>query len=341
MSNNDEVNFKVEVYQKDDQLIDVRVDTETQEIWVTEKQIAKLFDLNARTISHHITNIYDDGELDRSSTMRNLLVVQNEGERRVSRTISHYNIDMINFIGFRVNGRRAVEFRQWASELIKSYLRDGFVLNEKALRDSPEKANELAAKIRAIRANERHVYDKLKDCLKESAADYDASAPEVRSFYAKMQDKFHYAITGMVSAKLILDRANHEDDNMGLSTFSGVSPNLSEAKVGKNYLKENELYRMNLLSEQFLLYAESTALQGKKMTMSSLIEYVDKLLVFNEYVLMPDYSHGKMLRDEANQHAERQHKLFKKKRVIEKAGYIYDPESAALGEFNFLFEDQD
>lgn len=195
MSKDDEVNFKVEVYQKDDQLIDVRIDIETQEVWVTEKQIAKLFDLNARTISHHITNIYEDGELDRNSTTRNLLIVQKEGGRRVSRTITHYNIDIINFIGFRVNGRRAVEFRHWASELIKSYLRDGFVINEKALRESPEKANELAAKIRAIRADERHVYDKLKDCFKESASDYDSRSQEVRNFYSKMQDKFHYAIT--------------------------------------------------------------------------------------------------------------------------------------------------
>ncbi|MEM8134042.1 RhuM family protein [Morganella morganii] len=341
MSNNDEVNFKVEVYQKDDQLIDVRVDTETQEIWVTEKEIAKLFNVARNTITEHINNIYSDGELDRNSTSRSLRLVRNEGNRKVYREINHYSIDMINFIGFRVNGRRAVEFRQWASELIKSYLRDGFVLNEKALRDSPEKTNELAAKIRAIRADERHVYDKLKDCFKESASDYDGNSPEVRSFYSKMQDKFHYAITGMVSAKLILDRANHEDDNMGLNSFSGVSPTLKEAKVGKNYLKENELYRMHLLSEQFLLHAESTALQGKKMTMRSLNEHVDKLLVFNEYALLPDNPNGYFLREEANEHADRQHKLFKKKRIIEKAGYIYDPELMALGEFNFLFEDQD
>ncbi|HEK0450243.1 TPA: virulence RhuM family protein [Proteus mirabilis] len=341
MSKDDEVNFKVEVYQKDDQLIDVRVDTETQEIWVTEKQIAKLFELTPQAIYHHISNIYNDGDLDQKSTTKNLLVVQNEGNRKVSRTIAHYNIDVINFIGFRVNGRRAVEFRHWASELIKSYLRDGFIINEKALRESPEKTNELAAKIRAIRADERHVYDKLKDCFKESASDYDSRSQEVRNFYSKMQDKFHYAITGMVSARLILDRANHEDDNMGLSTFAGVAPTQKEVTVGKNYLKETELYRMNLLSEQFLLHAETTALKGKQMTMKSLNDHVDKLLIFNEYQLLPDSRNGAALRDEANEHAQRQYKLFKKKRIVEKAGLIYDPELMAYGEYNYLFDDED
>ncbi|MDM3810946.1 RhuM family protein [Proteus mirabilis] len=341
MSKDDEVNFKIEVYQKDDQLIDVRVDTDTQEIWVTEKEISKLFNVARNTIAEHINNIYSDGELDRNSTCRSLRLVRNEGNRQVYREINHYSIDIINFIGFRVNGRRAVEFRQWASELIKSYLRDGFVINEKALRDSPEKTNELAAKIRAIRADERHVYDKLKDCFKESASDYDSRSQEVRNFYSKMQDKFHYAITGMVSARLILDRANHEDDNMGLSTFAGVAPTQKEVTVGKNYLKETELYRMNLLSEQFLLHAETTALKGKQMTMKSLNDHVDKLLVFNEYQLLPDSRNGAALRDEANEHAQRQYKLFKKKRIVEKAGLIYDPELMAYGEYNELFDDED
>lgn len=341
MSKDDEVNFKIEVYQKDDQLIDVRVDTDTQEIWVTEKEISKLFNVARNTIAEHINNIYSDGELDRNSTCRSLRLVRNEGNRQVYREINHYSIDIINFIGFRVNGRRAVEFRQWASELIKSYLRDGFVINEKALRDSPEKTNELAAKIRAIRADERHVYDKLKDCFKESASDYDSRSQEVRNFYSKMQDKFHYAITGMVSARLILDRANHEDDNMGLSTFAGVAPTQKEVTVGKNYLKETELYRMNLLSEQFLLHAETTALKGKQMTMKSLNDHVDKLLVFNEYQLLPDSRNGAVLRDEANEHAQRQYKLFKKKRIVEKAGLIYDPELMAYGEYNELFDDED
>ncbi|BET96495.1 RhuM family protein [Xenorhabdus taiwanensis] len=341
MSKNCGPDFKVEVYQKDGQLIDVKIDRETQEVWVTKKQIAKLFDVERNTISEHITSIYNDGELEPSSTCRPFRLVRNEGNRRVTRTIYHYNIDMVTFIGFRVNGRRAVEFRRWASELIKSYLRDGFVINEKALRESPEKTNELAAKIRAIRADERHVYDKLKYCFKESASDYDSRSQEVRNFYSKMQDKFHYAITGMVSARLILDRANHEDDNMGLSTFAGVSPTQKEVTVGKNYLKETELYRMNLLSEQFLLHAETTALKGKQMTMRSLNEHIDKLLLFNEYELLPDSRNGAALRDEANEHAQRQYKLFKKKRIIEKSGYIYDPELMAYGEYNHLFDDED
>lgn len=334
----DNLDFKVEIFQRGNSLVDVRIEKDTQEIWISEKQIATLFELTTQAVSHHISNIYEDGELDKAATTKYLLVVQNEGNRSVSRRILHYSIDVVNFVGFRVSAKRAVEFRQWASELVKSYLRDGFVINEKALRDSPEKVNELAAKIRALRSEEIHVYDKVKECFKASASDYDKTSPEVRSFYAKMQDKFHYAITGMVGARLVLDRANHEDDNMGLNTFKGTSPTLAEVKIGKNYLKENELYRMHLLSEQFLLHAETTTLQGKQMTMHSLNEHIDKLLVFNEYALLKSYPDG-YIKSEAEEHATNQYNLFKKKRIIEKAGFVYDPELAALGEFDHLFED--
>lgn len=336
MADND-LDFKVEVFQRGNSLVDVKVHKETQEIWISEKQIAALFELTTQAVSHHISNIYADGELDKLSTTKSLLVVQNEGKRSVSRTIIHYSIDVVNFIGFRISAKRAVEFRQWASEIVKSYVRDGYVINEKALRDSPQKVNELAAKLRALRSEEIHVYDKVKECFKESASDYDKDSQEVRSFYAKMQDKFHFAITGMVSAKLILDRANYEDDNMGMNTFKGTSPTLSEAKVGKNYLRENELYRMHLLSEQFLLHAESTALQGKKMTMSSLNQHIDKLLVFNEYALLSHYPDGST-RDRAIAHAVTQHEMFKRRSAIEKAGYIYDQDMDASGDFDFLFE---
>lgn len=333
-----DLEYKVEVFQRGDSLVDVRVDKNTQEVWVSERQIATLFDVTSQAISQHISNIYQDGELDKGATTKSLLVVQNEGNRSVSRTITHYNIDIINFIGFRVSAKRAVEFRQWASEIIKSYLRDGFVINEKALRGSPEKVNELAAKIRALRSEEIHVYDRVKICFKESASDYDKDSQEVRTFYSRMQDKFHYAITGMVGAKLVLDRANYEDDNMGLNTFKGTSPTLAEAKVGKNYLKENELYRMHLLSEQFLLHAETTTLQGKKMTMKSLNEHIDRLLIFNEYALLTEYPEG-YIKDKAIEHATNQYNLFKKKKAIENAGYIYDQELMALGEYDHLFED--
>ncbi|ENG1468973.1 virulence RhuM family protein [Yersinia enterocolitica] len=338
MSNDDALDYKVEIYPKGNSLINVRIHKETQEVWVTEKQIAELFDLTTQTVSHHIANIYKEDELDQISTTRHLLVVRNEGNRTVSRRITHYSMDVINFIGFRVSAKRAVEFRQWASEIIKSYVRNGFVLNEKALRDSPEKVNELAAKIRALRSEEIHVYDRVKICFKESASDYDKDSQEVRTFYSKMQDKFHYAITGMVGAKLVLDRANYEDDNMGLNTFKGTFPTLAEAKVGKNYLKENELYRMHLLSEQFLLHAETTTLQGKKMTMKSLNEHIDRLLIFNEYALLTEYPEG-YIKDKAIEHATNQYNLFKKKKAIENAGYIYDQELMALGEYDHLFED--
>ncbi|MCW2485707.1 virulence RhuM family protein [Candidatus Symbiopectobacterium sp. NZEC127] len=324
------------VYQVGDVLVDMKIHNLTQEIWATTRDIAELYDVEETSVIKHISNIYSDGELDKDSTTEEFSVVRNEGLRSVRRIINHYNLDVIISIGYRVNARKAIAFRQWASQVVKTYLEQGFVINEKALRESPEKVNELAAKVRAIRADEKQIYAKVRECFKISASDYDPKSQEVRSFYALLQDKFHHAITGMTSSKLIIDRADHNEENMGIYSMDGTFPTKSEAKSGKNYLKPDELYRLHLLSEQFLLFAESTALSGTPMTMKSLHAQLDRLLTLNNYSVFSGYTD--YIKDEAIEHAEQEFELYKKRRYIEEKGYIYDEELFALGEFDHLFE---
>lgn len=324
------------VYKVGEVLVDLKIHTITQEIWATTRDIATLYGVDDQTISYHIANIFSDGELIEGSTTQEFQVVRNEGLRSVRRTINHYNMDMIISIGFRVNAKSAIAFRQWATQTLKTYLEQGYVINEKALRESPEKVNELAAKVRAIRSEEKQVYAKVRDCFKISSSDYDTKSPEVRSFYALLQDKFHHAITGMTSSKLILDRADHSVDNMGMFSMDGTFPTKKEVIAGKNYLKPDELYRLHLLSEQFLLFAESTALSGKAMTMKSLHDQLDRLLTLNDYAVFSGYTD--YIKDEALEHAAQEFELYKKRVYIESKGYAFDEELYALGEFDFLFD---
>jgi hypothetical protein len=204
----------------------------------------------------------------------------------------------------------------------------------KALRESPEKLNKLAAEVRALRSSEKQVYAKVRECFKISSSDYEPNSQQVKSFYALLQDKFHHAVTCMTSSKLVMDRADHLTDNMGLKTIKGKLPTLDEVQTGKNYLRREELYRLHLLSEQFLLYAESTALSDRKMTMKSLHNQLDRLLTLNDYPVFGGYQD--YIKDEAMNHAKRELILYKKRIKIEAFGIPYDEESLAAGEYDDL-----
>lgn len=252
--------------------------------------------------------------------------------------VAHYNLDMILSVGYRVNAKRAVKFRQWATKTLKIFIEQGYVINEKALRESPEKLNNLAAAVRALRSEERQVYAKVRECFKICSADYDPSSKQVRSFYALLQDKFHHAITGMTSSKLIMDRADRHLENMGIQSIRGDFPTLEEAKTGKNYLNSEELYRLHLLSEQFMLYAESTALTKKEMTMNSLHDKLDQLLRFNDYPVFGGYED--FIKEEALNHAKQELDYYKKRKKLEALGYQYDEESLAAGEYDEALGDE-
>ena len=318
--------------------VSLRFESTDQSIWATYQNIADLFGVDVSVANRHVNNVYSDGELEKPATRAKFALVQNEGGRSVVREgVLHFNLDMIISVGYRTNAKRAVRFRQWATRTLKTYIEQGYVINEKALRESPEKLNKLAAAVRALRSEEKQVYAKVRECFRICASDYDPGSKEVRSFYALLQDKFHHAVTGMTSSKLILDRANHKSENMGMQAVKGENPTIEEAKIGKNYLNNEELYRLHLLSEQFMLYAESTALTKRPMTMSSLHGKLDALLIFNDYPVFSGYED--YIKEEALSHARQELGLYKKRLKIESLGYKYDEDALAAGEYDELLID--
>lgn len=300
-------------------------DADAERLWATQANMASLYNVDVSVISKHLRNIFSDGELPEEGNVQKMHISSTKP------TVA-YSLDIIISVGYRVNSKVATKFRQWATQILRTYVDQGYVINEKQLRASPEKLNKLAAEVRALRAAERQIYAKVRDCFKISSSDYDPSSREVRSFYALLQDKFHHAVTGLTSSKLILDRANHRESDMGLRTKEGKFPTVADAQTGKNYLHGDELYRLHLLSEQFLLYAESTALAGRRMTMKSLHTQLDRLLTLNDYPIFGGYQD--YIKDEAMSHARIELGLYKKRKKIEAMGIEYDEEALASGEYD-------
>lgn len=288
--------------------VDLSVDWSEETIWASQKQIAALFGKETNTINEHIAALYREGEAEPEATIRKFRVVRLEGGRSVSREIEHYNLDVILSVGYRVSSTKATAFRKWATQTLKRYITDGFALNESRLRNDPNALKDLAAQVRALRSDEINIYEAVRSCFKVAASDYDKSSPKVRSFYAKLQDKFLFAITGKTASELILQRADGHKSNMGIQAFKGKLPTKGEAKVGKNYLGRDELYVLHILCEQFLLYTESKAIRGKSMTMDELGNKLDQLLATNEYPVFSGYRD--YLKDRAVAHAELEWERF-------------------------------
>lgn len=300
-----------------------RLDPGTETIWGTQAQIAALFGTSQQNTSYHLKGIFADEELEEAINTKNICI---DGSKR---PVCLYSLDAIISVGYRVNSKAATRFRQWATGTLKAFIEQGYVINERVLRDSPEKLNALAAQIRALRAEEKQVYAKVRDCFKISASDYDPNAREIRTFYALLQDKFHYAVTDMTSAKLIMDRADHMVENMGLHFFVGTRPSRADIHIGKNYLTRDEMYRLHILSEQFLLFAEGKALRGKKMTMASLHQKLDELLIVNEYKVMDGWQD--YLKPQAKARADAEYDSYLTRLKIEAAGIAYSPDDLADG----------
>lgn len=306
--------------------IDFRIDQETKNIWATQAQIAQLFESDVSNISRHLKNIFEEGELDENSNLQKLQIATS------TKPITLYSLDAIISVGYRVSSKSATRFRQWATNTIKAYVEQGYVINEEALRRSPEKLNKLAAKLRALRSEEKQVYAKVRECFMISASDYDPNDRQVRSFYALLQDKFLHAVTGQTSSKIIMERADHLVENMGLQALKGKYPTIVEVTIGKNYLSTEELYRLHILSEQFMLYAEARALAGQKMTMKSLHRQLDRLMELNDYPVFDGYKDW--IKDQAVEHAKRELTLLKKRLKIESLGMDYSEEALANGEYD-------
>lgn len=282
--------------------IDFNVDWTQETVWASQRQMAELFGRDIRTINEHIQALVESDEIDPAATIRKFRMVRLEGGRQVSREIDHYNLDVILTVGYRVSSSKAVEFRKWANKVLRSYIVEGYALNERRLREDSSALHALAARVRALRSEEKNIYAAVRACFKEAASDYSSASDAVRSFYAKVQDRFLYAATGKTASQIILDRADGQKENMGLTVIEGEKPTKAECRVGKNYLFSDELYVLHILCEQFLLFAESKALRGQAMTMAELTTKLDQLFAINEYPVFPGYTD--YLRAKAKKHAE-------------------------------------
>lgn len=280
-----ENNSSVVIYTtKDGQTrLDVTFDKET--VWLTQEQIANLFQKAKSTINEHIKNIFDDGELDEKVVVRKFRTTTQHGAM-VGKTQTHevnfYNLDMILAVGYRVRSQRGIQFRQWASQLIKEYLQKGFAMDDDRLKNLGGGGywHELLARIRDIRSSEKIFFRQVLE-IYATSIDYDPRAAVSLNFFKKVQNKIHYAVSGQTAAEIIFDRVDAQKDFMGLTVFKGLQPTLAEAKIAKNYLTKDELDDMNTLVSGYLDFAERQAKRHQPMTMQDWAEHLDKILTMD------------------------------------------------------------
>lgn len=260
-----------------DTKIEVRLANET--VWLTADQMAELFQRNKSSISRHIKNVFESGELEQSRTVAFCATVQNEGGRKVERNIAYYNLDMIISVGYRVNSHRGVQFRQWATQVLKEYMIKGFALNDELLKNAGlgNYFDELLARIRDIRSSEKIFYRKVLEIYALSI-DYDPRTSITQQFFKTVQNKMHFAAHGHTAAEIIFDRANADADFMGLTSCRGAMPTKNEAEIAKNYLKEEEVNMLNRIVTLYLDFAELQAERHVPMYMKDWITKLDEFL---------------------------------------------------------------
>lgn len=268
---------------------------EDENIWLTQKMMSALYDVDVRTINEHIQKIYEDGELTDEATIRNFRIVQTEGSRQVSRQVKHYNLQMIIAVGFKVNNDRAVQFRKWANTIVKDYTIQGWAMDSDRLKNggsvlTKEYFDHLLEQIREIRMSERKFYQKITD-IYATALDYDKSAKTTRLFFSEVQNKLHWAIHRHTAAELIVERANAEKPHMGLTSWEQY-PNGKiqkyDVSIAKNYLSREELQALERIVTMYLDYAEYQAGRHIPMTMQDWSQRLNRFLEFNEHEILHD-----------------------------------------------------
>ena len=296
----------------------IQVMYHNETIWCTQKAMSTLFDCSTDNIGLHLKNIFTSGELRKDSTTEFFSVVQNEGQRNVKRKVKCYNLDAIIAVGYRVNSKKATRFRQWATKTIKEYITKGIVLNDDMLKNGrpfgKDYFDELLERIREIRASERRAYQKITDVFEQCSYDYDKNSEITKAFYAFVQDKLHFAVTGKTAAELIYERADSEKPAMGLTTWKD-SPDGKILKrdigIAKNYLNEKELSRLNRLVTMFIDYAELMAEDEILMSMQDWVDQTNQFLLNNRRKVLN--GKGKISHDVAMQKAEKEYEVFRVK----------------------------
>jgi hypothetical protein len=285
MSDNE---WKILLYQTDNCKVTVDVRFEDEIFWMTQKAMSELFDVESNTITYHLQETYKTEELEETATARKIRAVRKEGNRDVERELQYYNLDAIIAVGYRVNSKKATRFRQWATKTLKEYIQKGFVLNDEMLKNGRsfgrDYFDELLERILEIRASERRAYQKIADIFEQCSYDYNKNSNLTREFYAFVQNKLHFAITGKTAAELIAERVNLDHPTMGLTTWKAAPDGKiikRDVSVAKNYLNKKELSRLNRIVTMFIDYAELMAEDEVLMSMADWLRETDTFLTTN------------------------------------------------------------
>jgi hypothetical protein len=300
----------------------VQVYLQDESVWLTQKAMSLLFDTTPQNITIHLKNIFESGELDEMATCKEILQVQQEGERQVSRKQKFYNLDAIISVGYRVNSSKATQFRIWATQTLKEYIIKGFVLDDERLKQGTtafgkDYFKELLRRVRSIRASERRIYQQVTDIFAECSIDYDPKSEITKNFYAMVQNKFHFAITGKTAAEIIHLSADAKKENMGLTTWKN-SPEgrvlKSDVIIAKNYLQEKEIQQLERTVTGYFDYIEGLIERENTFTMEGLAESVNKFLTFNEYRVLS--GKGRISKLQADKKAVKEYDEFNKTQKI-------------------------
>ncbi|NCB39386.1 MAG: hydroxyacid dehydrogenase [Erysipelotrichia bacterium] len=317
---------EVIIYQTDNGQVKIDVRLVNGTLWLTQADMAQLFNCSADNISLHLNNIYEEGELEQASTTEDFSVVRHEGNRAVRRKITFYNLDAIISVGYRVKSVIATRFRIWATAQLKEYIIKGFVMDDERLKNPPvnnsevpDYFDEMLARIRDIRASERRMYLRVREIFK-LAADYDPGLTETAKFFSIIQNKLHYAATGLTAAEIIKHRASHLLPNMGLTSWKSDSVRKTDITTAKNYLNEDEIEGLNRIVSMWLDFAEDQAKRRKQIFLKDWEKKLEDFLRFNDRNVLPNS--GSVSKKEADDHARAEYEIFEVERreSLEKAG---------------------
>ncbi len=320
MSN--EIQFLLYTMPEADGKVQVVIRDET--LWCTQKAMAQLFGVDKSGISRHISNIYKTGELQQDTTVAKIATVVNRGIRgEVEELVDFYHLDMIIAVGYRVNSLKATKFRQWATKILSEYIKKGFAMDDERLKQGTavfgkDYFRELLERVRSIRASERRIWQQITDIYAECSTDYDKNSPTTHDFYAMIQNRFHYAITGQTAAEIIYSKADHTKDHMGLTTWKNA-PNgrvlKSDVSIAKNYLQEKEIRQLERAVSSYFDYIENQIERHNAFNMKQFAASVNKFLTFNDYQILPDK--GKISAAQAKKKAEDEYDIFNKTQRID------------------------
>ena len=296
---------------------------ENETIWLTQKAMSQLFDVSVSAINQHLKNIYDSNELSPDATIKKILIVQQVGARQVKMEQTFYNLDVITSVGYRVISQKATKFRQWATKILNEFIRKGFVLDDDRLKQGSavfgkDYFRELLERVRSIRASERRIWQQITDIYAECSIDYDSNSPTTKEFYAMVQNRFHYAITGQTAAEIIYHSADHTKPDMGLTTWKYAPDGRvlkSDVSVAKNYLSEQQIRQLERVVTAYFDYIEMQIERQNAFNMQQFAASVDKFLSFNDYKILPDK--GSISAIQAKSKAEAEYDIFNRTQQID------------------------